>query len=107
MKMPKKIVAAVITLASISSTSAMAASYVPATTTTPASNTAVNVTADATTKMTVKVRTLNVRSKPKLGKNVVGVLKKGTEVDVVKKTGSWCQITFKNKDAFVACKYLK
>lgn len=106
--MSKKFIAAAITLATISSTSAMAASYVPAAA--PATP-AVTVTAPATTdvvgKMTVKVGALYVRSKAKIGKNVVGVLKKGTEVDVKAKSGKWCQITFKDKDAFVACKYLK
>lgn len=63
--------------------------------------------ASAATEMTVTAHALNVRSEGKLGKNIVGHLKKGSKVTVEKIVGSWAQISFKGKTAFVSTKYLK
>lgn len=59
---------------------------------------------------TVNVGSINVRSTPKIGVNVIGHLKKGDKVTVHGKDASnfWCKIDYKDyNEAWVACKLLK
>jgi len=50
---------------------------------------------------------INVRSKPYMGKNLIGNIKKGSTVVVTSTEGEWCKINYKNyQNAYVYCKLL-
>lgn len=57
---------------------------------------------------TVNVSSLNVRADADLTADLVGKLSQGTEIQVEGKVlkDTWCRITFKTKEAYVACQYL-
>lgn len=49
---------------------------------------------------------LNLRAGPGTGYGVVDVLARGERVDVVRRTGGWCEIRRPGPDGWVSCRYL-
>jgi uncharacterized surface protein with fasciclin (FAS1) repeats len=51
---------------------------------------------------------LYIRSSAAMAKNIIGRFLRGTDVNVQMKSanGMWCKVDYKNRDAWVACRYL-
>lgn len=60
-----------------------------------------------TTTYTVTGDALNVRAKASTSAKILGVLKKGTKVDVVKVEGKWATITYEKSVGYVSTDYIK
>lgn len=65
-------------------------------------------TAFAMESATVNVSALNVRADADISADLLGKLPQGTTVSVEGKVlkNTWCRITYKEKEAYVACEYL-
>ena len=48
---------------------------------------------------------VNVRSSP--GGSVIDVMRAGEEVDIVSRSGSWCEVERRGRDGWVSCQYLR
>lgn len=58
--------------------------------------------------VTVTANALNCRNKPNMSGQIVGVFKKGTKLELVKKTNSsWYQVKYRNVSGYCAAQYLK
>ncbi|MBC2099508.1 SH3 domain-containing protein [Listeria booriae] len=69
--------------------------------------TAKTVTAKTVTAKTVTAKTaVNVRASQSKTSKVLGVLKKGEKVTVVKESRGWSQVTYKGKTGYVATQFL-
>ncbi|MBA4538427.1 SH3 domain-containing protein [Bacillus aquiflavi] len=55
----------------------------------------------------VTVQDLNVRNEPSLQGNIVGKLKKGTEITILSRKNDWIEITYGQASAWVSSKHIK
>jgi uncharacterized protein YraI len=60
----------------------------------------------ASSDMVVNAGPLNVRSGPGTEYDVIGTLYRGDNVRVRSVDGDWCKIDYKDKDAYVSCRFL-
>jgi hypothetical protein len=51
--------------------------------------------------------TLNIRSGPSSNNKIIGTLKKNDQVNVIKNSGQWWRIKYKNTEGYVRSNYLK
>lgn len=49
----------------------------------------------------IVIKNSNIRSKPKMGNNVIEYARKGDKVEIIGKEGNWLKIRYKNKEGFI------